>query len=174
MAGKMNEVDAACRQSKIGKQTPTALYVHRSALEELHPLIRVYEGCARVLVGEVEGANILKLRRDEPRVTYLSYPQFDKDPHPALVSSVHVNLRTLDVEHRSYEDSDNPPILHRKEEFVTADYPLRGKFERLTKQEERRGLYEDTEAIGTRRSWLGVLLSRGLVLHGHSVVRHRT
>jgi DNA phosphorothioation-associated putative methyltransferase len=170
MAGKMDEVDAACRQSKIGKQTPAALYVHRSALEDLHPLLRVYEGCARVLVGEVEGANIIKLRRDEPRVTYLRYPTFDKDAHPALHSAEHVNLRTLDVEHLSYEDSNNPPILHRKETFVSEGYPHRDLFARITKQEEQCGLYKTTETIGTASGWRETLLRNGVTIRGHRLM----
>ncbi len=34
-------------KSAVGKLLPTALYVHRTALEALDPLLRVYEGCAR-------------------------------------------------------------------------------------------------------------------------------
>ncbi len=33
---------------------PNALYVHRDALDSLEPLLRVYEGCARAYLGEVE------------------------------------------------------------------------------------------------------------------------
>ncbi len=171
MAGKMPEVDSICRQSKIGKLTSDALYIHRSALEELHPLLRVYEGCARVLVGDVEGANIIKLRRDEPRVTYLRYPTFDKDAHPALHSAEHVNLRTLDVEHLSYEDPANPPILHRKETFVADSYPHRDMFARLTKQEEQRGLYTETQTIGTASGWRDALLRNGVTIRGHRLIR---
>ncbi len=45
-AGDAEAVDDACRRSAIGKLLPNALYVHRSALESLDPLLRVYEGCA--------------------------------------------------------------------------------------------------------------------------------
>ena len=41
------------RSSKIGKQTPSALYVHRSAMAEIPPVLQVYEGCARVLAGTI-------------------------------------------------------------------------------------------------------------------------
>ena len=45
-AGDADAVDDACRRSPLGKLLPNALYVHRTALEALDPLLRVYEGCA--------------------------------------------------------------------------------------------------------------------------------
>ncbi len=45
-AGSAEAVDDACRRSAVGKLLPNALYVHRSSLESLDPLLRVYEGCA--------------------------------------------------------------------------------------------------------------------------------
>ena len=56
-------VDDACRRSGVGKLLPNALYVHRTALEALDPLLHVYEGCARAYLGEIEGANLIKLHR---------------------------------------------------------------------------------------------------------------
>lgn len=108
----------SARSSPVGKQTPTSLYVHRSALGELPPLLQVYEGCARVLSGTIEHANMVKLSVAQPQVSYLSYPRFDRDPHPTLSASVVVNLRKLTVDWRDYSRSDNPPLLHRKEEFL--------------------------------------------------------
>jgi hypothetical protein len=46
-AGKAEAIDEAYRRSAVGKLLPNALYVHRTALESLDPLQRVYEGCAR-------------------------------------------------------------------------------------------------------------------------------
>ena len=71
----------------MSKLTPSALYVHQAALEELDPVLRLYEGCARNYIGAVEGANLIKLHRGAPQISYLSYPDFDTDPHPAIRSS---------------------------------------------------------------------------------------
>jgi DNA phosphorothioation-associated putative methyltransferase len=68
-AGDRASIDQACQQSTIGKRTRDALYVHTSALDRLLPLLRVYEGCARVLAGTVAGANVIKLRRDKAQVS---------------------------------------------------------------------------------------------------------
>lgn len=64
--GHRGVVDSACSQSSLGKLTPSALYVHVSALEALAPVLRAYEGCARGYLGHVEGANIVKLHRGDP------------------------------------------------------------------------------------------------------------
>jgi DNA phosphorothioation-associated putative methyltransferase len=165
-------VNAACAQSKTGKLTPEALYVHQAASEQLSPLLRVYEGCARVLTGNVVDANIIKLSRTGPKVSYLSYPDFDRDPHPALASSVRADLRRLDVRYTDFRESTNPPVLHRKETFVADDYPQREKFARLTRQEEKAGLLEASSSIGTQDGWRVRLDNSGYRLRGHNLVRN--
>jgi DNA phosphorothioation-associated putative methyltransferase len=131
------------------------------------------EGCARGYVGAIEGANLVKFHRERPQVSYLSYPLFDSDPHPALAFSVLVDLQTFRISSRDYSAHRNPPILHRKELFVAKDYALRGKFSRLTSQEERAGLYEQPETIGTRDGWDARLQELGHRLSGHRLVRQR-
>lgn len=172
-AGHMPSIHRLCQESKVGKLTPSALYVHESALPHLAPVLRIYEGCARTFTGSVEGANIIKLHRDSPRVSYLSYPDFEVDPHPALRASLLVELQTFRMDLRHYEQVANPPVLHRKEEFVTPVHPLREKFSRLTAQEERHGLYASPERIGTRNGWEQVLQEQGVSLRGHRVVKTR-
>jgi DNA phosphorothioation-associated putative methyltransferase len=170
-AGSAEAVDEACRRSAVGKLLPTALYVHRTALEALDPLLRVYEGCARAYLGTLDGANLIKLHRQSGKVSYLVYPDFETDPHPTLLRSVKLCLRTREIECFDYTASNNPPILHRKETFLTADHPLHAKFARLTEQEERRGLLDDTATIGTREGWQARLSARGFALRGHRLIR---
>jgi DNA phosphorothioation-associated putative methyltransferase len=172
-AGDAEAVDDACRRSAIGKLLPNALYVHRTALEALDPLLRVYEGCARAYLGEIEGADLIKLHRQSGKVSYLVYPDFDADPHPALLRSIKLNLRTREIESSDYAASENPPVLHRKETFLLADDPHRPKFDRLTRQEERAGLLDDTATIGTRAGWADRLRERNYALRGHRLVRSR-
>lgn len=168
--GRREPIEQAFREAAVGKLTQGALYVHATALNELPPLLRIYEGCARSYVGGVEGANIVKLHRDAPAVSYLAYPTFDRDPHPALSFSLLVGLRSLKVESRHYDASSNPPVLHRKETFVGADYPKRDLFARLTLAEERAGLLDESRTIGTRTGWGEALQQRGLKLRGHRLV----
>jgi DNA phosphorothioation-associated putative methyltransferase len=150
---------------------PNALYVHRTALESLNPLLRVYEGCARAYLGQIDGANLIKLHRHSGKVSYLVYPDFETDPHPALRRSVKLSLRTREIGCFDYSASANPPVLHRKETFLPSDHPLHAKFARLTEQEEKHGLLDDSATIGNREGWQARLSERGFTLRGHRLVR---
>ena len=169
--GEPGVIDSACRRSEVGKATPHALYVHQSALTTLSPVLRLLEGCARGYIGQVDETNIIKLHRTKPKVSYLSYPNFETDPHPHLDFSLTVNLQTFDVRTRSYKGYRNPPILHRKECLLAEEHPLRGKFARLTRIEEDKGLLEEVSRIGTLVGWNGVLAEKGLFLKGHRLLR---
>jgi DNA phosphorothioation-associated putative methyltransferase len=159
------------RSSRVGKQTPSALYIHRTALHEIPPVLQVYEGCARVLAGTVEHANMIKLSVTEPQVSYLRYPTFDRDAHPTLHSAITVSLRNLTVDWRDYSRSENPPLLHRKEEFIASDDPRRKLYERLTRSEMRAGLYAHPERIGTLHGWEATLAEAGVAVRGHRLQR---
>lgn len=172
-AGRSDTIDIAARSSTVGKLTVEALYVHRSGVAALPAVLRVYEGCARALTGTVEGATVLKLHRHKPQVSYLEYPTFDTDPHPALATVVVARLGQLDVSFKDFRASANPPILHRKETFVPDDYEARDKFARLTRQEERHGLLADGATIGTRDGWQRRLDDMGFDVVGHRVVRSK-
>ncbi len=171
--GDMGRVSKAARGSAVGKLTPSAIYVHESTLDSLPPLLRLYEGCARGYIGRIEGANIIKLHTAEPRISYLSYPDFESDPHPALAEGMTIHLQTFRVRERDYRGSRNPPVLHRKETFLAPNHPLHAKFSRLTRQEKSKGLYEETTTIGNRRGWEQVLSEKRLTLRGHRLVRER-
>jgi DNA phosphorothioation-associated putative methyltransferase len=172
-AGNVSAIDQACMAAPFGKLTVDALYIHATGIPALPSILRVYEGCARNYVGIVDGANIVKLHRQKPKVSYLAYPEFDADPHPTLIGALVVPLTNFDVKYWNYDGSPNPPILHRKETFVPADYPGRGKFERLSKQEERCGLLDDTMRIGHREQWKYALEEKGVVLRGHRLTRRQ-
>lgn len=164
-------IKAACRAAPAGKLLPTSLYVHVDAVGHLAPVLRVIEGTARALIGHIDEATLVKIHMDQPTISYLDYPDFDTDPHPALRSGYIVRLDSLRADYRDYSCHANPPILHRKEAFLAPDDPRHRKFERLTRQEVRAGLYAKPASIGTRRGWERALQDRGLVMRGHRLVR---
>ena len=170
-AGDQDAIDRACAQAHVGKILPNALYVHHSAVSQLSPLLRVYEGCGRQLAGSIEGLTLIKFTRRQPRVSYLVYPDFDRAGHPPLAEAFISDLFRLNLHRRDYRLSTNPPILHRKELFVANDYPRRPMFERLSKQEMRMGLLTVQRAAGRRQDWLAVLDAMGLTCRGHRLSR---
>ncbi|BAY15547.1 hypothetical protein NIES21_13640 [Anabaenopsis circularis NIES-21] len=167
--GRPKVVQTACEKSKIGKHTRGALYVHVSALAALDPLLRIYEGCASRTIGRVDGATLIKYNLDQPQISYLFYPDFDTDPHPALNASITIDLKTLYITHRDYANRANPPVLHRKETFVMSNYPQYEEFAKLTQQEQELGLLQQKSDIGTREGWQKCLATHQVEIRGHQV-----
>ena len=169
--GAPDTLRQAATQSPIGKQTPDAIYVHIDSIDLLPTELRVFIGAADALIGTVPDATLVKAHLDKPRASYLVYPDFDTDPHPALAESWVVDFRELDVRPHDYRSRENPPVLHRKELFVAPDHPRYNTFKRLTEQEDRHGLLDEPLTIGTRDGWDHRLEQRGWRLRGHRLVR---
>jgi hypothetical protein len=89
-----------------------------------------------------------------------------------LLRSVKLSLRTREIDCLEYQASANPPILHRKESFLTPDHPLHAKFAKLTQQEEKHALLDDPATIGTRQGWQAKLAAANLHLKAHRLCRN--
>jgi DNA phosphorothioation-associated putative methyltransferase len=161
-------------QNSVGKMTPTAVYIHRRATEQMPVLLKLYEHCGAVAVGRPTDWDLVKLAHKGRSVSWLAYPDFDLDPHPRLAWSYNVDMRTLEGSYRSYLNSDNRPLLHRKHEFLDANDPQAAKYRRLTEQEVRAGLYLQPHLIGNERGWKAALDAASVRLHGHRLVRIST
>jgi len=170
--GDLRNIDLACRSSTIGKITPAALYVHVDAYEHLPAILKVYEGCARRLLGDTDRSTLLKLHRSRKAVSYLHYPEFDDEAHPSLKCSDVVDLTELSYRRVSYHEyaPTRISVLHRKETFLHKSDPRYGLFQSLTASEEDQGLYADTSRIGQRVFWENLLASKGLQILGHRLV----
>jgi DNA phosphorothioation-associated putative methyltransferase len=169
-AGDPAAIDAACQKAGVGKLVDNALIVHRTALDYLPPLLRIYEGCARALVGDIDQANLIKLHRFSGKVSYIAYPEFDTLAHPPLRLRVKVTLPTLAIDFFDYSNWQDPPLLFRKEQFLHADHPLREKFAKLTRQEEKCGLLDQIDDSTSASRWEVRLTESGRAVRGHRVV----
>jgi DNA phosphorothioation-associated putative methyltransferase len=157
----------ACLAAPVGKWLPSDLYLHQSAEDTLPALLRVLLFAARQVVGDVD-YNIVKISMDGRKISFLNYRDFEGNAHPELLHSVRVHLPTASYAIRDYSESENPPILHRKETFVDALFPEHGTFADLTRQEEQLGLLSQPD-IGFRRQWLAILAERHLQILGHTI-----
>ena len=166
--GKLGQIAEECKRTKIGKKLPDALYVHKSAESQLSALLQLMVLTARQIVGEVT-YDLIKISTDGKKLSFLAYRDFDDAPHPELASSLKIFLPKASYEVRSYIDSLNPPILHRKETFLDPLHPLYAKYAQLTKQEEALELLSRTD-IGTRNGWETLLASRNLRVENNAVV----
>lgn len=145
-----------------GKRLQGATYVIRlSGLASGHPLIAEIAR-AELAAQPREDWNLLKLHTGEYAITFLSYPDFDKNPHPALAHATKINLNTGRIVRTDYSGRANPPILHRKETFLPPGDLRFEKFAALTKAEEAAGLYREPSKIGLRIYWETLLRRKGL------------
>lgn len=157
-----------------GKVLPSAIYIHRDTevcrgtpFREILALLAERHG-----VGEE--FNVVKFRRDAPRLSFLHYPQFFECAHPALEEAVAIDLDSGKSLRTGYRDSLNPPILHRKELLLAPEHSRFEEFAALSSAEEQAGLYGNTAVIGFRVNWERMLRTRGLALDGHRLVREAT
>jgi len=74
------------------------------------------------------------------------------------------------VSYRTYADSLNPPILHRKELMLPADHPRRTEYEALTCAAQAVGLFDEPRRIGYRRQWLALVREQSYRIEGHALV----
>lgn len=150
---------------KIGKQLPDAIYIHSSAMNAIsEDLVGIVDKITTALEIPSNVWNILKLYKRDFKVTFLNYPDFDSYSYPALNHSYTVDLAKLTVRKASYENSDNPPILHRKETFVKPEYKLRPYFTEITVEGEKIGLYENPRTIGFKKNWERLISNKGYYL----------
>jgi DNA phosphorothioation-associated putative methyltransferase len=118
------------------------------------------------------GKCCIKFHTDKPCISYLYYPDFESIAHPALQWAMLIDLRDLSLRFRDYSQQENPPILHRKETFLSASHPLHAKFAKFTKSEEKAGLYTETKTIGNQQGWERRLQSCGVQIKNHRVIRN--
>ena len=150
----------------VGKQLPDAVYVHESALDLLpDEIARLTLRIGAALKIDKGEWNIIKFYKRDYKLALLSYPDFDDDSYPALNTSFTVDLQKLSVRKANYTKSDNPPILHRKETFVSPTYPLHEHFKSLTSEGVAIGLYDNVRAIGFKKNWLRLIAQKGFSLN---------
>lgn len=152
-------------QVKLGKQLPDAIYLHKDAFSALpNVLTQFIPAVAKAVNLGDENWNLVKLFKKEFRLSLLHYPDFYTDSYPALRQSMNVDLSKLSYKLTSYGDSENPPILHRKETMILPDSEHFDHFTSLTQEGENAGLYENSHLIGFKRSWENLIARHGYEL----------
>ena len=155
-----------------GKRLPDAIYLHKSAFENEDFQMRDFLSVRISTIKEDKFTwNIIKLFRREFKISLLYYPDFFSSAYPELHSSVVLDLADGTYRKRNYENSPNPPILHRKETFILPDHPSASLFRELTREGELAGLYNDVKSIGFRKNWNDLLASKGYELVNGRLVR---
>lgn len=158
----------------VGKRVADEYYIHLSAVEMISdPAIRqAIERAVKGLPRQTSLApNVAKINLRTGRLSLLSYPDFFHSPFPALAATwVYPPGAVEPASHRTYTDSLNPPILHRKELLVSPSHPERERWANLTKSAESLGLFDDLTTIGFRLNWDKKIRSKGYRLVGDELL----
>jgi DNA phosphorothioation-associated putative methyltransferase len=110
-AGDTTQVDAACVGSSVGALMDNGLVVLRRDVGNLDSVLRVLEGCAREIVGEVDRANVVKLHRFSGKVTYMACTRRKGEQHPRVLAGIKVDLPRLSVHSYDNRYMTDPPAL---------------------------------------------------------------
>mgnify|MGYP000869515274 CR=1 FL=1 len=154
----------------VGKRVGGRLYIHRLAVPSLDSALAEMVSAALAACPAAAHANVLKIDEMAQLVSALEYPDFFETPFPALLQAWHIRIVDGRVSYRSYEESTNPPILHRKELLLPPDHPGREAFAALTAQAEALGLFADSHLIGFALAWENRIARAGYYLSGHQLL----
>ena len=157
---------------KTGKIIDKHLYLHVGSLLGGHASHREKVNKAALLAGIVieQAFSVVKIGLETEVVSLLDYPGFFEEGFPVLKRYWTVDIDKGTYRYRSYEDSLNPPILHRKELLLTEGHPAIPQFTALTQAAEQVGLCDDPTRIGFSQAWEHLLAMRGYRVGGHELV----
>jgi DNA phosphorothioation-associated putative methyltransferase len=170
---KMDQFSRLVSLIPYGKKLPTAVYLAPTNPSLLPNELLDTIQRAEVALKPDSAWNLLKLHTDQLAITFLSYPDFEDDPHPVLAEATRINLNTGIVVRTDYRQRANPPILHRKETFLPPGHPRVTEYAALTSAEEQAGLYRDPSRIGLRLYWHTLLKRLGFSHDGHKLIKLR-
>lgn len=155
-----------------GKRVGQYAYLHTDLIPEANDVVK--HALARALaIAKRDGCteyNVVKIREDLGSVTFLDYANFLEDGFPLLKQYWTVDIESDSCRYRSYEDSQSPPVLHRKELLVPRNHPQFAEFQELTTAAESVGLFDDTTTIGFYQPWMSKLVSKGFKVQGNTLI----
>jgi len=155
-----------------GKKVLNNVYWHSSLTiaqtDDVQQQIAAAETLANLQAGI--DYNVVKYDSKSQELSLLWYPGFFIDAFPALEKSYRIDLDDKRVVKRSYQASFNPPILHRKELFLSQDDPHIAQFKELTATAEQLGLFENPIRIGFKQAWENLIAEKGFQLVDHQFV----
>jgi hypothetical protein len=128
-----------------GKKIGPHIYYHVEVIESLEPKQRAQIDAAFEIAQLTprERINVIKLSLLAESVSLLEYANFFDDAFPVLANFWTVDLVNRTFRFRTYADSLNPPVLHRKELLLRQDHPQNELFRALTVSAEQIGLFDD-------------------------------
>lgn len=146
------------KQLSFGKRLPDAVYWHICGLADVpRPLAELIQQ-----INEME-FTVVKCLNSELSLSLLNYPDFFNNPFPILTKSYRIDLVTRKIQARNY-NTNNPPILHRKELLLPNNHFLIPQWQAITNYLEKEGLFKEPKKIGFKKYWDSLLLDKKIDL----------
>jgi DNA phosphorothioation-associated putative methyltransferase len=115
---------------------------HRSLLDELPAILRVYVGCGGMLYGDLSDIDVFKIHIASGKLTLQTYKGFDRLNLPEMQARIKIDLRRQFIQ--VFEGQENKTqLLYYKERLISKDSLLRAKAEAFSRKLDRLGLNEE-------------------------------
>jgi DNA phosphorothioation-associated putative methyltransferase len=163
--GNPDAITELCAKTDFGFFDHKALYIHHSLINELHPILRIYVGCAGILYGDLKNADIIKIHKKSSKVTLLKYDNFEFKNLPELQERIKVNLREHKIDIFDHQAGPYQQLLYFKEQYVGKNYSDRPKWEKFSNKLRRLG-FNDADPIGpSKQEFMEFINGKGLTIN---------
>ena len=100
-----------------------SLQLDSRLINDLPPILRVYVGCAAILYGDPEEADLVKIHIQSGKLTLLLYDDYLGEPTPKLIERVKINLRRRTLRFYEYGGRWPSAPLLLKSRFMNESCP---------------------------------------------------
>jgi DNA phosphorothioation-associated putative methyltransferase len=125
-AGNMETIREACQEAAAARlgwmEDTSSLQVHKSVVEDLPPVLRVYIGCGLRLYGDLASVDLIKIHIESGKLTLMSFDDFEGRPLPRMLERIKIKLRDQDIEFFQYGDAFPPPYLYQKSRYIPSSF----------------------------------------------------
>lgn len=143
-----------------------SLQVTASLVGRLPAVLRCYVGCAAVLYGDVENADLVKIHIRSGKLTLHRYDDFWGKPLPRLQERIKVRMREQDIEFFEYGEEYPEQYLYLKSRYLPPDaegYERQAAFDRALQTLD---LFDFSGFGPSVAEFDAALASRGLAVSG--------
>jgi len=156
------KISNLCNQTSFGVIDHKALYIHKSLINDLHPILRIYIGCAGILYGDIHNVDIIKIHKRSGKVTLLIYDDFDKKNLPELQERIKINLKKQRIDIFDHSSGDKIQLLYFKDCYVSSNHPQKSRWEKFSKRLIKTGFKEPLIIGPTKQEFIEILNKKNL------------
>jgi DNA phosphorothioation-associated putative methyltransferase len=159
-AGQPANIGKACEALIFGWNTADHYTIHRSLLDQLPPVLRVYVHCSSVIYGNPRDADLIKIHKHSGKVTLQFYQDFEGQMLPELKLRVKVNLRALRAQIFDHSEPPFRQLMPFKERFLGPGHSGLDAIEKFSRKLRRLGLTPEAAENGVSPEVMAAALRR--------------